>query len=94
MPGKLFTGIVSESGAKHTRGLAKAGPGWVCAFVAPTHSPELAEGSVPCKVFEDKLAASDFGKRFMEEAERRGSKSGRVLKLCCLFILRMHRHLK
>ena len=25
MPGKLFTGIVSESGAKHTRGLAKAG---------------------------------------------------------------------
>ena len=71
-----------------------AGPGWVCAFVAPTYSPELAEGSVPCKVFEDKLAASDFGKRFMEEAERRGSKSGRVLKLCCLFILRMHRHLK
>ena len=46
VPGKLFTGIVSESGAKHTRGLAK--------------------------VFEDKLAASDFGKRFMEEAERRG----------------------
>ena len=69
-----------------------AWPGWVCeSFVAPTHSPELAEGSVSCKVFEDKLAASDFGKRFMEEAERRGSKSGRVLIFVLSFYLRMHR---